>query len=597
MPVVLRSRIKGEDEEDTVSRASSSKLGARRIKRRKRNSENDDDEVSGSDEYLGHSHGAVGNSRPFEIIGGLPSSLGVPHYNSALMHPLSVKDSAVLYYSLVSSRKTWVRGEMFELYFTKAAKPAKDEANTTDGGPQTVSVPVRDKMQKMCDCTMLGGPHIFPIRLFILKDEEMEKKWRDEQDKKKKEKEEARRRGKEEKQRLAEMKKQMQLQKKQQREKLLQLRKESKAKARGEQEAIKQRRKDEVKKVKDDDKRIKRTGSMLTNSSMVKPPPPGPQSVTNPKMIANLNLMAQRDAKLNALMGIVANGDATLEQVEEFKKFIEIAKNMPPPPGWTPPPQAGRKETSSTANQGKENPTSEAHSEANMSGSQQTSEGDKNSLAKTDSDSSNSMSIKKEDNSKKRIDSNQQSEINSDEKSMQLTAFQQKYVEGAQIILEYTEYTTSRFLLPKKAVIEFVDEDSSFLLSWIIVHNEAEIKRHRAKRIRELSKGIKTEEEKEELAKKYDVYSERGCPTPLYTPMTVKFTGIHRKFAGILSNSVDPLEKVQEEMTTIMEIGTRLSGYNMWYQLDAYDDKDLAESLRVKLNAHEEESKGRKHRQ
>lgn len=603
MPVVLRSRIKEEDGGEAGSKSSSPKPVVRRAKRRKRNSgDSENGDVSGSDEFSGHLHGTMENGRPFEMIGGLPSSSGVPQYNSALMHPLSVKDSAVLYYSLVTSRKTWVRGEMFKLYFTKTAKPAKDPANNAGDTPsQTATIQVRDKMQKMCDCTMLGGPHTFPVRLFILKDEEMEKKWQEEQDMKKKEREEARRKGKEEKQRLAEKKKQIQQQKKQEREKLMQMRKENKVKAKEELDATKQRQRVDTKNVKVDPKKVKRTGSVVSSAPGVRAPGPSSQSVTNPKMIANLNLMAQRDPKLNALMAIVANGDATLEQVEEFKKFIEIAKKMPPPPGWSPPSQViqqvERRDTRPNVSsvEGKPAKTQEVTPSESKELNKQ-SAGDTKPERPTPQDTT---VIKKEEKSKLKNgeDSNQQSENGLDEKSMQLTAFQQKYVEGAQIILEFMEYTTSRFLLPRNAIIEFVEEDGSFLLSWIIVHNDSDIRRHRSKRIRELSKGLKTDQEKEELAKSYDVYSERGCPSPLYSPMTVKFTGIHPKFARILQNSVDPAEKVRAEMTTIMEIGTRLSGYNLWYQLDAYDDKDLAERLRVKLNEHEEESKGRKHRQ
>lgn len=584
MPAALRSGIKVEDGGETEIKSSSPQALVRRIKRRKRNAtENENGDLSGSDEYLEHSHGTVGNSRPFEMIGGLPSSLGVPEYSSTLTHPLSVKDSAVLYYSLVSSRKTWVRGEMFELYFTKGAKPVKDSPATTESPAPTIQM--REKMQKLCDCTMLGGPHTFPVRLFILKDEEMEKKWQDEKEMRKKEREEARRKVREEKQRLAEMKKDMQQKKKEEREKLLHLRKDDKAKAKVEQDVVKQRRKNEVKK-QNEQKSLNRTGSMAPSS----------QSATNPKMIANLNLMAQKDPELNRLMGIVANGNATLEQVEEFKKFIEIAKNMPPPPGWTPPlqivQQTGRKDVHASGSNVSHNKDEAVPNERLEK--QRVDAQDRSSVKPESTD--NGETVIKKERRKRGDNSSQQSENNQDDKSMHLTAFQQKYVHGAQIILEYTEYTTPRYLLPKNAIIEFVEDDGSFLLSWIIVHNDADIKRHRSKRIRELSKSLKSEQEKEELAKTYNVYSERGCPTPLYSPMTVKFTGIDAKFARILLNSVEPAEKVRKMMTTIIEMGTRLSGYNLWYQLDAYDDKDLAEKIRVKLNEYEEESKGRKHR-
>ncbi|QLQ81652.1 hypothetical protein HG537_0F04130 [Torulaspora globosa] len=600
MPAVVRSKVKVEDEGETETRSSSPQAIVRRIKRRKRNStESDNDELSESDEYFEPYRGTIGNSRPFEMIGGLPSSSGVAEYNSTLTHPLSVKDSAVLYYSLVTSRKTWVRGEMFELYFTKTAKPVKESSETPG---QTIMM--REKMQKLCDCTMLGGPHTFPVRLFILKDEEIEKKWQDELDMKRKVREETRRRAREEKQRVAEMKKEMQEKKKQDREKLLQLRKDNKVKTKVEEDVVKQRGKNEIKK-QNEPKSLNRTGSVVSNTSARRSPAASSQSVMNSKMIANLNLMAQKDPKLNRLMGIVANGDASLEQVEEFKKFIEIAKNMPPPPGWTPPlpivQQTQRKNAHASGSNVKDVSSNkdEATSASSEPLEKQNADEENRSSVKAESKHNGETTINKEANSRRKRgeNSNQESENNLDEKSMHLTAFQRKYVQGAQIILEYKECSALRYLLPRNAIIEFVKDDGSFLLSWIIVHNDADIQRHRSKRIRELSKNLKSEQEKEELMKNYNVYSERGCPTPLYSPMTVKFTGIHPKFACILLNSVEPAEKVRKIMTTIMEMGTRLSGYNLWYQLDAYDDKDLAEKLRVKLNEHEEESKGRRHRQ
>lgn len=594
MPVALRSRVKTEiDGNQSSSELSNSpKPISRRTKRRKRNSEDDqDDDFVGSDGNSAYYHGDGGNSRPFEMVGGLPSSSEISQYNSALAHPLSVKDSAVLYDSLVSSRKTWVRGEMFELYFTKPVKTTKDVPVKPETPAEAMSVQVRDKMQKMCDCTMFGGPHAFPVRLFILKNEEMEKKWQEEQDMKKKEKEDRRKREKEERQKRVEMKKQQQLKKKQEKERLIQLQKENKVKGKMELEAVKQKRKDEIRKFKE---KLKRT--------QMNTPAPSSQSVTDPKMITNLNLMAQRDPKLNALMGIVANGDATLDQVEEFKKFIEIAKKMPTPPGWTPPQPRLTEQTrvqgqdSNVTNAGKA--TQSDTSAADHADKKPTADSGVKQIVQEKVEIAGAA-VKAEREIKQEMDAKATREINErmaklDDKSMHLTTFQQKYSQGAQIVLEYLEFTTSRYLLPKKSIVEFLEDEETFIVSWVMVHNAADIRRHKSKRIRELCKNLKTEDEKKKLAEDYDVLTERGCPTPLYTPMTVKFTGIHRKFAGILRNSVDPVEQVQKEMTAILEIGTRLSGYNLWYQLDAYDDRDLAERLRVELNEHEQESKGKK---
>ncbi|QLG73222.1 hypothetical protein HG535_0E03060 [Zygotorulaspora mrakii] len=664
MPVVLRSKVKSETDtiEDEVPRSSRKPVGRRQRKRRREDNEDASDSVV-SDEESAHYSRSLGNSRPFEIVADLPCSLESAQY-SALTHPLSVKDSAVLYDSLVRSRKTWVHGEMFDLYFTKTAKPPKESTPTKpDGSPKGMIMQVRDKMQKMCDCIMFGGPHTFPIRLFILKNDEIEQKWQEEQDTKKKEKEEKRKREQDEKKRRIEQKKQQQLLRKQEREKMIQLQKENKAKAKMEQEHLKLKRKEELRKEKEENKKVKKNSSGSnrqphTSLHRVKQNSSNSQSVTDPKMIANLNLMAQRDPKLNSLMASVAKGDATLDQVEEFKKFIEIAKKSPPPPGWNPPLSTkGSQGTTEKVSVNKTvQPTEHTMSSAQPKkllvekSSENTEQSNENIAAskekfnksnekikafnektdesrekinepkaatdermettdelekksKKDADiaaerhrvaSGNRRRVKKETELDTKPVSTLSPELNEEDKSMQLTAFQQKYVEGAQLILEYQEYTHSRYMLPKNAIIEYVETTGDFIISWIMVHNIKEIARYKSKRLRELCKEFKTEEEIARVKSEFNIYLQKNCPRPLYSPMTVKISGIHRKFVPIVLNSVDSLEKTQKEMESIMDIGTRLSGYNLWYQLDAYDDKMLAENLRVGLNEHEQELKIRK---
>ncbi|SJM87632.1 related to SWR1-complex protein 3 [Zygosaccharomyces bailii] len=606
MPVVLRSRSRYEGDSERPQKTT--KPVARRGRRSKsKEDENDESDSAISDGELGSSRKFSSNGRPFEIVSNLPCSLEVPQYNSALTHPLSVKDSAVLYDSLVSSRKTWVRGEMFELYFSKPTRTVKEESdqNKQDAAAQTTTMQIRDKMQKMCDCTMVGGPHHFPVRMFILKNEELERKWQLEQDSKKKEKEERRKRDQEEKKRRVEEKKKNQLQKKQEKEKLALLHKENKAKAKQEMEIMKLKRKEEIKKAKEEHKKYRKSSSVprvvstplsARNSS----PPPTSQSVNDPKMIANLNLMAQRDTKLNALMGIVANGEATLEQVEEFKKFIEIAKKMPPPPGWNAP-QIPVQEEGKAHNEKVEKTTAEEIKEEQMDSAikvvakeDEKKEEKRASIKSEDTGNSVDPRIDSEKPVKRKRRPRGSAKNTEEDKSMQLTAFQQKYVQEAQMIIEFLEFTQARYMLPRNAIIEHLEDSETYKISWVMVHNKKEIDKFRNRRVKDLSKGKKTEEEKQRASQEYDVYDDEMCPTPLYTPMTIAFTGIHKRFNPIMLHSVEPLEKVQKEMSSILTIGTRLSGYNLWYQLDGYDDKNLAESIRVDLNEHEHELRGKR---
>lgn len=624
MPVVLRSRHRS----DVLSDESEKPMkNSKRVKRGRRvDDENDFSDSGISDGEIGSYSKFNSNGRPFEIIAGLPCSLEVPQYNSALTHPLSVRDSAVLYDSLVISRRTWVRGEMFELYFSKPARSIKDESNQDkqDAMAQAMTMQIRDKMQKMCDCNMMGGPHQFPVRLFILKDEDLERKWQEEQDSKRKEKEDRRKRDQEEKKRRAEEKKQSQLQKKQEKEKLLQLQKENKVKAKQEMEVLKLKRKEEIKKAKEQHKKHKKAGSAAPrplNSPIRKTsPPPINQSVNDPKMIANLNMMAQKDLKLNALMGTVANGEATLEQVEEFKKFIEIAKKMSAPPGWNPPHVLVQPESqASEPGIEKEKPQSNeqemkeekmdnaikvvAKEEEKKEEGKKEEEGEKeednkeeaqNPVKEEDADVKNSTMEIDEEKVPKSRRKPRVSVKEEEDKSMQLTAFQQKYVQGAQIILEFSEYTHARYMLPRNAIVEYVHGSDEYKFSWIMIHNKKDIDKYRNRRIKDMTRGKKTEEERNAIEDVYDVYADEMCPLPLYTPMTVVFSGIHKKFNPIMIHSVEPLEKVQKEMSSILSIGTKLSGYNLWYQLDGYDDKDLAESVRVDLTEHEYDLRGKR---
>lgn len=130
--------------------------------------------------------------RPFKEIEGLPLSTEEPSY-SILNNALSIKDTAVLYSSLMRSRKSYTNGNIFDLYWAKGKTKFDNDVNA------------RDRMNKFCDCSINLGPHAFDVRFFILKDDEVEKRRQDEKDKKK-EKRMASKKLREEKQRLKELK-------------------------------------------------------------------------------------------------------------------------------------------------------------------------------------------------------------------------------------------------------------------------------------------------------------------------------------------------------------------------------------------------------
>lgn len=146
--------------------------------------------------------------RPFETLNGLPISYNEPphgNYEEILKNPLTIKDSAVLYNSLIRSRNTYVfHAPMFKLHWVKQTTYAKklaemdkekqkeilkDSSNrrrfakaTTNSLEARTRIPVlspdvnaRDVMSKLCEASMTLGPHTMDIRIFIAKDARSEK--------------------------------------------------------------------------------------------------------------------------------------------------------------------------------------------------------------------------------------------------------------------------------------------------------------------------------------------------------------------------------------------------------------------------------------
>lgn len=175
---------------------------------------------------------------------------------------------------------------------------------------------------------------------------------------------------------------------------------------------------------------------------------------------------------------------------------------------------------------------------------------------------------------------------------MQLTTFQQKYSNGADMVFEYVENANVRFLLPKYSILEQLEGEESYLLSFIVVHNRREVALFTTRKLKELNK--KKNKEDHIKPEDYNPFEDARCPDPLFSSITLKLTGIPKKFSNIILNSFHPQERVQLYMKSIIDRGSRLSGYNLWYQLDAYDDKELAERLRVGLKEYEQTFKSKR---
>ncbi|CCK70213.1 Swc3p KNAG_0D04730 [Huiozyma naganishii CBS 8797] len=553
MQRVLRSRSGTSDAERDVTATAAARGPSKRRRRVGGDSEND---TAGSDDGL-IEEPATGapraEGRPFELIADIPASVEEPHYNSILTHPLSVRDSAVLYSSLISSRRSWIRnyGTVFPLYWKKAVG--------IDGTGSGFSI--KDKMQKMCECNMAGGPHSFVLRLFILKDEKVEERWATTVEERKREKQLKKLTLQEEKQLKREAKQRAKLQKKEEKLRKQQLAKEQRQRNKLQQEQAKQEMK-----LKRETKRKERK---------LKQTAPDPSPANDSQMIANLNLMAQKDAKLNALMGKVAGGTADKAEVEQFKKVIEIARSMVAPPRWnakkpvTSSPSGVAPSGTDTKPADKDvvavkGTATKSVKVEGQTGESPNSTGGPRKRGRKPKVETPGVVVKKRPGRKPKVKTEE--DIEEDK----LTAFQLKYMETSTLVIEFAESKHARYYLPKDSIIEYVPETDKYLLSWIAVHNKRELKRFARRKKVDVDSN--------------DMYFLQDCPPVLFSSMTVTLSQVPKRFQPILLHSVNKVEDVRRVMARILEIGTRLSGYNVWYQLDGYDDAKLAEHYRVELN-------------
>ncbi|KAI5960528.1 SWC3 [Candida theae] len=314
--------------------------------------------------------------RPFENVHGLPVSYTASSQTSFLNQPLTIKDTAVLYLSLIKSRSSYLKlCPMFQLYWVKQSsyikklmeqdKPIPEHLKRDDiyaNRPCVLNndISARDIMVKLLECGLSIGVHFFEIRVFIAKDERSDTK--EEKERMKREREEKRaqreqeklerkiKREQEQKER-EERKIQKEIEK---REELLKRKEEQ-----GQAAPLKSNTSNEEKR----EKREKREGSKSsikaskaslkgkkdvnlvkveedTKSKTISMTPSPPiarthgdlQSPDNQRMISNLNYIGSKNKALNDLMNEVASGRATTSQISLFQKYIREAKCLGHPP-------------------------------------------------------------------------------------------------------------------------------------------------------------------------------------------------------------------------------------------------------------------------
>ncbi|KAM9913616.1 hypothetical protein OXX69_001417 [Metschnikowia pulcherrima] len=344
--------------------------------------------------------------------------------------------------------------------------------------------------------------------------------------------------------------------------------------------------------------------STATNSSNkpgepagVRPSPTNLQSIDNTIMISNLNAIAKIDLSLNDLMKEVASGKASETQITRFKKYIERAKQMGPQPhhadlyysrGLSLPPDFPRPYSTRPL-------------------------------------------IEKKPVAKPKVFN-----------PMKLTAFQERYLHNATLVFEFLENPNVRYIIPQDSICEVLKpelpapadaeagvEYNDVLLSHIWIHNVEEMEKYEKDCVeyeREIARQKEEEEKKQSdganpdskteqdpnkantdtkpepralrTKKKAPVQKKKKQLTPpefphiKYTTFSFTLHNIPARFIPIFINSMKPLDKVQARMEQILKLGTRVTSFYLWYQVDARLDEAFAEDLRNTAVAEEKKMTG-----
>lgn len=336
-------------------------------------------------------------------------------------------------------------------------------------------------------------------------------------------------------------------------------------------------------------------------STQTAPPPPPPpanlQSIDNIIMISNLNTIAETDLSLNGLMKRVALGKAPEEEVNRFKGYIEQARRMGPQPhhadlyfkhGLPLPPNFPRVY-----------PMRPPQYDPQMAYRQRQA-----ALPK-------------------------------------LTAFQERYLYNATLVIEFHENANVRYIIPQDSICEILEPEKpppedgeegtdykDVLFSHIWIHNMDAVLKYEKdleEYDQEMEKFKKEEEEKKKLIEENEKRLAEGLPIkeePVilepkgprnkkkgvktkengprlpkdpnlkYTAYSFTLHNIPTKYVPIVVNSVKPLPEVRARMEKVLRLGTRVPSYYLWYRVDARLDEKFAESLRFRTVEDEKDMVG-----
>ncbi|OBA26365.1 hypothetical protein HANVADRAFT_2896 [Hanseniaspora valbyensis NRRL Y-1626] len=191
------------------------------------------------------------------------------------------------------------------------------------------------------------------------------------------------------------------------------------------------------------------------------------------------------------------------------------------------------------------------------------------------------------------VDKKIKKEIESDSESFQkkkklayeeqLTNFQMKYSTNCDLVFEFLDNNSDRYVVPKDSIMEYDAKNSILKLSWISILNHEEISQEISKK-----KNIKFDYSTSmRQAFPVDILEKIGI-VPNFMTNTVQFE-MHWKYLPILKANLIDQREVFETMEWIIANGQRVKKHDMVYTLSS-EDKDelaLAEHLRKETYKYE----------
>ncbi|CAH2354703.1 hypothetical protein CLIB1423_18S01794 [[Candida] railenensis] len=387
------------------------------------------------------------------------------------------------------------------------------------------------------------------------------------------------------------------------------------------------------------------------NLATAHPPPPPPrndpnnmQSVENTIMIANLNAIARVDHSLNTLMKIVASGGATPQQIMRFQGYIQRAREMGPQPHHVhllnrPPMQQAKQATPKKSVVPKPPPVKKPPKEKKVAVKKAPAPSKEMKLTAFQerylTDATILFEFVENPNVRFSLPREVICEIISEikppvnEEDEQPTDVLSSYL-WIHNSAEYEEYE-GKLAHYEKLVKEREEAEAKKLREEEEAKKKAQEEEQAKKQAEEeeaaksqgaeegevkktAAQEVKLEEPKRNLRLSRSARRRPAPPPPppkkaakpkkekeLIPPTEpeVKFTalsytirGIPARFVPIVTNSAKNLEQVQKRMSRIIENGTRMPNYYLWYQVDGKLDENLAEELRVELNQEEKKMPG-----